>query len=550
MKKKLTHLDIVFLCVWIMVVLASVKSIFTDTGFDNAYTVAMAYRHLNGDAMFSTMWEPHQTSIFFTDILMWSYRLIVPSFEGVVLYLQICGTILFYIVSIPLYKLIYRISGKYVSMAATILFIMLRVKQSPFPDYSNLQICFSMLLFVSLANYILVKPQIHYLCFASLFLFLTILAYPSCIILYFPTIIILALYSKRRIRDIIIVTITCLTFGCLYILYFLSRLGASQFIAAIKYIFLSDTHSKEIVMYNNYFQGVIPYLLWIIISFLVASIVSLIKRNKDIFMTIWGIVLVLSEIILVIIMPFCNIDWTCSIYIIPIFLISMGIVFYKVVDKNEFELFAISLWLSGFSFISTILLTDLSFITVLPYLIVGGTASLVVLNKLKINMMPFIVCICLLIVVHRGYVVWGYANKANQWTVTQIESYVSKGPSKGILCDRDTSHRNVNDIEDNMQFMNENDTVLFVGGWLIDPIEFLLTNAKIGNHSTIDTPLYNEVILDYFRINPKKEPTIIAISSWDSIVERTKENEWIVDWAECNYEMVGNGHYWNYYRKK
>ena len=48
--------DKLIVLLWVAVVLASIKSIFTDTGFDNAYTVAMSYRHLNGDGMFQQMW--------------------------------------------------------------------------------------------------------------------------------------------------------------------------------------------------------------------------------------------------------------------------------------------------------------------------------------------------------------------------------------------------------------------------------------------------------------------------------------------------------------
>ena len=39
----------------------SIKSIFIDFGFDDAYSVAMSYRHLSGDRMFLEMWEPHQS---------------------------------------------------------------------------------------------------------------------------------------------------------------------------------------------------------------------------------------------------------------------------------------------------------------------------------------------------------------------------------------------------------------------------------------------------------------------------------------------------------
>ena len=53
------------ICMIIFLVLASlavsIKSIFIDFGFDDAYSVAMSYRHLSGDRMFLEMWEPHQS---------------------------------------------------------------------------------------------------------------------------------------------------------------------------------------------------------------------------------------------------------------------------------------------------------------------------------------------------------------------------------------------------------------------------------------------------------------------------------------------------------
>ncbi|MBQ1849707.1 MAG: hypothetical protein II139_05000, partial [Lachnospiraceae bacterium] len=70
---------------WILTMFVSVQSIFTDFGIDNAYQVAMSYRHLNGDRMLAQMWEPHQFSILFNDILMAIYRLFVPSLAGVVI---------------------------------------------------------------------------------------------------------------------------------------------------------------------------------------------------------------------------------------------------------------------------------------------------------------------------------------------------------------------------------------------------------------------------------------------------------------------------------
>ena len=79
----------------VMAVIVSVKSVLVDFGFDDAYSVAMSYRHLSGDRLFLEMWEPHQTSIFVIDLLMLVYSIFVPSFEGASIYLNICGTLLF-----------------------------------------------------------------------------------------------------------------------------------------------------------------------------------------------------------------------------------------------------------------------------------------------------------------------------------------------------------------------------------------------------------------------------------------------------------------------
>ena len=139
---------------WIAVVLASIKSLFTDVGFDNAYTVAMSFRHLKGDGMFAQMWEPHQTSIFFTDFFMWLYHLFVPSYTGVMFYLQIVGTAFFAAIGVLLYRFLKEITGNDIAQLAVMFFVMFRAKQTPFPDFANLQIAFSMLTFLSLVYFL------------------------------------------------------------------------------------------------------------------------------------------------------------------------------------------------------------------------------------------------------------------------------------------------------------------------------------------------------------------------------------------------------------
>lgn len=45
--------------------LINIKNVLTSCHVDAEYQVVMGYRMLQGDAMFSEMWEAHQTSAFF-----------------------------------------------------------------------------------------------------------------------------------------------------------------------------------------------------------------------------------------------------------------------------------------------------------------------------------------------------------------------------------------------------------------------------------------------------------------------------------------------------
>lgn len=50
------------------------------------------------------------------------------------------------------------------------------------------------------------------------------------------------------------------------------------------------------------------------------------------------------------------------------------------------------------------------------------------------------------------------------------------------------------------------------GDRMFDPMEFLLTDAKISNPSVINTPIYNEKLLDYLELYPQKRPAVVYFS--------------------------------------
>ena len=539
---------------WVAVVLASIKSILTDTGFDNAYTVAMSYRHLNGDGMFEQMWEPHQTSIFFTDFFMWIYHLFVPSYTGIMLFLQIVGTSLFAGIAVLIYRLFKNITGSEIAQLAVIFFIMFRAKQTPFPDFANLQIGFSTLLFLCLISFIREQQKKKHLCFAAIFLCLEILAYPSCILVYFPVAAILLWKTKERWKNLGLFTGLCAIFGAAYTGYFVCKIGPQRLVQNLTDIFYSDSHSGEAYISSwNYFSGILTAIIWVVLCAAVAWILrwtvqKLLNKSVDIY-AIYGSVLFFTEFALLFLQKKTGLDWTGTFYILPALLMLLSCFVYKDMDAQEKDIWLTGILLAISSFVSTWLLTDLGLITMVSYMVLGGVVSFVALRYRKKQIVIFLFTVCALVTFHRGLVVWGYGNKGNVWMIQDVEAMVLSGPSMGIVCDYMTYYMIKCDTEDHNKFIVPEDSLLMVGDWVIDSIEFMLTDADISNYSTIDTPVYNEKLLDYLERYPEKTPTVVAVSCLYGTMQVSEES-WIMQWVNENYEVVGDGRYWRYYRNR
>lgn len=539
---------------WAAVVLASVKSILTDTGFDNAYTVAMSFRHLRGDRMFEQMWEPHQTSIFFTDLFMWIYHFFVPSYTGVMLYLQFIGTILFVLIAILLYKALKKITGSDMAQLAAMFFIMFRAKQTPFPDFANLQIAFSALLFLCLISFVRKQRNKAYLCLAAVCLCLQVLSYPACLLAWFPSALILFLKTEERWKNIGLFTGICALAGGLYVGYFVCRTGLQGFLRNLSNIFYSDSHSAgAFVTSEKYTSGMLIAAAWLLLGAGFAWLLCLAARKllhrPAGFFPVYGATLFLSEFLFLFLQKKTGLDWTCTFYIIPALLMLLSCFSYRQMDEQEK-----TVWLTGNLFalcssLSAWLLTDLGLITMASYMVLGGTVSLTALRHRKKQIEIFLLAVCGLVTMHRGLVVWGYANKDQIWMVQDITAMITSGPSVGIVSDYMTYYQTNCDREDHRRFLTSEDSLFLVGDWLIDPMEFLLADVDISNYSTIDTPTYNERLLDYLELYPDKKPTVVAVSCFYGQMQ-VREDTWIMQWVNENYETVGDGRYWRYYRQK
>lgn len=234
--------------IWAGVVLVTIKSIFTDFGVDNGYAIATSYRHISGDRMFLEMWEPHQTSAFLTDLLMLLYRHFVPSLTGVAVYLQVMGILLWIPVTVLLYKELSRHFDRYVSHLICAFLFVFRAKQTVFPEFSNMQIGFSILFFTFLVKYYFDQTKVGNLLLSAVFLCLEIISYPTCLIAFAAAAGFLLLYTDRKVRNVLVFGGMCLALGTLYTGYFIWARGFSEFVSVLRLLAEADLSHGDVSM--------------------------------------------------------------------------------------------------------------------------------------------------------------------------------------------------------------------------------------------------------------------------------------------------------------
>lgn len=116
---------------------AALKCIFIGYQMDEGYAVAMSYRMLIGDKMISQIWDPHQTSAFFSAFLMWIYIALFHTAAGTAVWLRICGTLIHGMLSVGVYRAVRRFLPADHSFYLGILYFNLLPKGYVTPEFSN-----------------------------------------------------------------------------------------------------------------------------------------------------------------------------------------------------------------------------------------------------------------------------------------------------------------------------------------------------------------------------------------------------------------------------
>ena len=89
--------------------LAALKCIFVSLQMDEEYAVSLSYRLLQGDRLFAQIWDPHQTSAFLMEFLMWVYIKLFHTTTSVVVWVRLAGVLIQLGISCYLYRVLCHI---------------------------------------------------------------------------------------------------------------------------------------------------------------------------------------------------------------------------------------------------------------------------------------------------------------------------------------------------------------------------------------------------------------------------------------------------------
>lgn len=538
------------------------KSICYGWDIDESYQITMAYRYLQGDRLFKTMWAVHQSSVVFSLPFMYLFFKFSTTTAGVVVYMRICGTIIQLCASIYGYKVFSKYVNKMLALALVSMFYNFTPKFIQSPEFCFCAYVFFFLLLCAFMDYLKTEKK-SCLVSAGIWMACCVLSYPTLVVL-FIYLLLLILFSRKMKDGYISKKNLCYFLGgialvavCFLILVF-KDVSLSEFFRNLPYIYSDRDHSTSVWFKNHkLFSGlwyVCDEILVIIIPMLILYFATKRYKNKKIPGIIRMIMclLVVAACIFLGISHYHNImqaqyfsiNW---VIFYVVFAICFLLVFYRKHHKvhilNYYALFPSILFVLATSWISDLDIYA-NFGLLLPGLLVGfidlhNEINEDVTTNLKLaKTIESILVIFAFTGIIVGRVFFVRMTAVQPVTTLGTEFYdVGIGPARDIEVTRQEHIQYHDKAQAIMKYINPDDTILYIGG---DTYLYMLTGTKVGAHTCISTPNFDHVILKYYEFYPEKIPDAIVIDTYYYSLEDVLAMPDFGDYIKENYETDEN----------
>lgn len=544
------------------VILLNIKKVFMDFSVDVEYAITMSYRLAMGDHMFSQMREPHQTSAFLLAFFIKIWMSALGTTTGLVIYLNTVSLLIKSVTALFFYKTLKRYCDHKLALFMALFLAAAQAKTYILLDFSNMQVYSSVLLLCCLIRYLHASRRRVWLFLSALCLCLEVLAYPSCILVFFIVIALICGISKQRLKDCLLFSSVCGIMGISYVSFFAYRLGWSNFASCIGEILAGDTsHSKGFpAKFSEYGfeagQCLLLYGVLAVFSLVIALLAERMRRNRA---------TAKKNLICVCSISFFGLLWLFDLWSVIALeytfqwvefyppLIILGICLLSHCNEVEKNIFWLGVALSLGSMFAVLLLTNLTLSTAIAYLIPGVAVSLLPIGHgvralFGNQLIPFAFLMSLLL--FRGFFLF---LSMSQWPqrVFSLGNIVKAGPAAGIMSDYIGPYTMNADMEEWAEHVQPGDRVLIVAEGVVGSLKYLYEDVSICIDSTISTPTYNEKLLRYWEQNPDKFPNVAVVDCWFGHLN-VDENSWIMQWIyeEFGADSYEDGTYQRYYRRQ
>ncbi len=534
--------------------------VFTNLNYDCEYQIAMGYRFVRGDLPVLQMWEPHQGSALLIALLEKVFLFLRDGdTTGIVLYLNICGLIIKCGIGLFLYKVMRRYSDRNIATAGFLVFLLIPVKESLLPDFGNVTLWYGLLsqLFL-LEAYDPISSgrkkgsdpfKLLYLLLSAVFLCFQIIAYPSCILLYFVVLYCMRKIHDAPVRDFFLYTGICLAIGIILLswVYFIVGLPAlSQIIQAV--FLLEPTHTEglgskwEIIGGNAFVLALFCILLRGVKTWLERD-----ERKRE-----YAPVICIGAILLYILGNTLRAQYRVGYYDALFLIWFVGFLFRKRLKASQKAFYLqCNLW-SGGIVLAVLLLSDQSLGPAFPFGLVALVASLLPLgeafsgNHFGRPVMMGLLFVLSFRCVYLHVPIYG---NSQIYTIAQDLSIVRSGPAMGIIADEESVIRQRDSMEEWEELIQDGQGIYLMGP-VVDTIGYLYRDTEVCAPSVMSTPTYNSSVALYYEMNPEKMPDVLILSStYGTLREELTDNAWLQQWIEESFrpQKVVDGHYWRYY---
>lgn len=140
--------------------LAALKCIFVSLQMDEEYAVSMSYRLLLGDRLFAQIWDPHQTSAFLIEFLMWIYLKIFHTTTCSVIFIRTVGVLIQLAIAYYLYRMLCYLMEPEHSFYLAVVYFNLLPKTYVMPEFSNMMAWGLTMLLLSLFRLAILQGRI------------------------------------------------------------------------------------------------------------------------------------------------------------------------------------------------------------------------------------------------------------------------------------------------------------------------------------------------------------------------------------------------------